>query len=250
MNSLKVLVVGHSHTGALRRGLTNYIDGELAHRYEIINLGSLPNKGKGADIPPEVRKAIAALHADVIVSAVHGNAHNIFGLVRHPQPFDFVVPKMPQLALDEDAVLLPYSSIVASFRAKAEAQTRLLFNLKTEFGLPMIHLQSPPPIPSEEHLRTYPGVFAEKIAEFGVAPALLRHKLWWTMSDIFHEACAALGVAYLQVPDCVKDNSGMLLEQFWNNDPTHGNALYGAAILRQVDDHISNQLQAGQLYEQ
>jgi len=247
MNSLKVLVVGHSHTEALRRGFTSYTGHELAHRYEIINLSSLPSKGKGAEIPPEVRKPIVALPADMIVSAVHGNAHNIFGLVRHPQPFDFVVPKMPQLALDEDAVLLPYSSIAASFRPKVEAHTRLLLNLKTEFGLPMIHLQSPPPIPSDEHLRTYPGVFAEKIAEFGVAPAHLRHKLWWTMSDIFREACAAMGIAYLQVPDCVKDDSDMLLERFWNNDPTHGNALYGAAILRQVDNHISNQLRAGPL---
>ncbi|MBI2718274.1 MAG: hypothetical protein HY245_15585 [Rhizobiales bacterium] len=246
MDSLNVLVVGNSHTAALIRGLAKHSGDGLAHRYEIVNLNTLPNKSEGSKISEEVRRKIAALPADVIVSAIGGNAHNVFGLVRHPEPFDFVIPSLPQLALDEDAELLPYSSIAAIFRRKAELCARIFASLKREFRQPMIHLESPPPVPSEEHLRAYPGVFREKIAELGVAPAHLRYKLWWIMSDAIREACIALDVAYLPVPDFAKDEAGMLLEKFWNNDPTHGNTLYGALMLRHLDEYLGNLQRAGQ----
>jgi hypothetical protein len=95
----------------------------------------------------------------------------------------------------------------------------------------LVHIESPPPIPSEEHIREHPGIFHDKIEECGVSPAMLRYKFWRLHSRLYREACAALGVEFLTVPEAMRDDAGMMIEAAWNPDPTHGNALYGGAVI-------------------
>ena len=95
-----------------------------------------------------------------------------------------------------------------------------------------MHIESPLPAASCEHIREYPGVFRDLIEERGVSPALLRYKLWRLHSHLYAEACAELDVEFLPVPDDMQDDRGMMAERAWARDPTHGNALYGSAVTR------------------
>ena len=243
MVTQRVLVIGNSHVGALQRGLkliAESTDGNgLGFDFEFINLSHLNFAPNLEDAPGGRRKinrnlsaAIEAAEPEMIVSAIGGNAHNIFGLVNHPEPFDFVLPEMPDLPLDAAATVIPYRSMLEMFRKKASRPKELLSAILRTYRQPRIHIESPPPVPSEDHLKRYPGVFKEKMVEHGVAPAQLRFKLWRVNSLAFREVCNELGIEFLPVPARIQDDDGMLRKQYWNTDPTHGNKLYGAEILR------------------
>jgi len=104
--------------------------------------------------------------------------------------------------------------------------------------VPLVQLESPPPIPSEAHLRAHPTVFAEAFARHGVAAAGLRWRMWRINSALMAEWCAAHAIPFLPVPDAMLDADGMLAPAGWGEDPTHANAAYGAAALRQALAHL------------
>jgi PhoPQ-activated pathogenicity-related protein len=98
---------------------------------------------------------------------------------------------------------------------------------------PVIHLESPPPVPGA-HVVVFPGNFRDVIAQRGVAPDLLRYKLWRLNSLQYRDFCAASGIEYVPIPPEFQDANGMLAQAAWNEDPTHANPAYGASVLSRI----------------
>lgn len=174
--------------------------------------------------------------AEIAVSCLGGNAHSIFGLLNHPQPYDFVFNGEP---LMDDRRIVPRGLVRAALKGQMSASLKVFAALRSLIDRKMIHCESPPPIPSESHIRAHSGTFAKRIGELGVAPASFRLKLWKLQSEIYREFCAANDIEFLPVPAAVFGADGLMSPQAWGADPTHGNAWYGEQVILQLASHAS-----------
>ena len=243
----RLLVIGNSHVEAVgQRYQADLAEGRTpAMPIEVVNV-----------LEPEFRPlleggvlnaaVVARLdHPDngLVVSMLGGNDHNVLGLVNHPIPFDFVLPERPDLPLTPGADPIPSRLVRDQLRRRMEILSYLKV-IRDHARQPMIHLESPPPIPDEDHIRRHPRIFRESIAEHGVAPAVLRYKLWRVHSEIFREACEAADITFLPVPADMQDADGMMIPGAWNPDPTHGNLFYGARLIEQLVDYYRRSVEA------
>lgn len=247
---MKILVIGQSHTACVRAG-ANAHKGELSRKgveIETVLVGEARFKpwkervsSGGVDgfqlvntLRDEILSKVA--NSDLIFSYFGGNAHNILSLVDHPRPYDFVFSDERTLPLIAGREVVPEQIVVGALRTSGRAYEPLWF-LRAVLQLvpgPIVHLESPAPVPSEEHIRKFAHVFREKIDQFGVAPALLRYKLWRLNSKLIRHECNALGVRYLPVPEGTIDANGYLVEAAWYRDPVHANQWYGQRVIEQV----------------
>jgi hypothetical protein len=247
---VRLVGMGHSHVFAIKAAAAAY-QADLASqgvRVETIRVGDEPHRdyrvrsllgGTGgfdwsADMLAEIGKADA--EADLVFSCFGGNAHNILGLVRHPRPYDFVLEDEPERPMAEDAEIVP-AALIEDALAKQGGFPETIWCLRAlrqAYRGTLVHCESPPQIPSEAHLLKYAGVFKEKFDQFGVAPAELRYKLWRLHSRLIRRECDALGILFLDAPPEMVDAQGFLVEPAWNPDTTHGNAVYGMAVIRQL----------------
>lgn len=169
-----------------------------------------------------------------MVCSIQGSQYNIFGLVKHQQPFDFYLSDEPGLPIDEDAELLPLSLVTAVFKRDLRATFNILNTIKKISRIKTYFLESPPPVPSEDHIRKHPSSFREKINNNGVSSAVFRYKLWRLQAKLVWEHCVNLDLDYIPTPKDAQDEQGFLREPYWNIDPTHGNTAYGALVVSQI----------------
>lgn len=121
----KILVVGHSHVNALK-------DSNPEEGFEFCSL-------VGANgLANFVKKNIPPSEYDALVCSIQGSQYNIFGLVKHQQPFDFYLSDEPGLPIDEDAELLPLSLVTAVFKRDLRATFNILNTIKKYPGLKLI----------------------------------------------------------------------------------------------------------------
>ena len=230
-----VLMIGHSHLRAPHAAWE--ADAALRKRLEV---AFAPLTG-GAFRPPideggRLHRSLAALltarRLVAVVCALQGNRHNEIALARRPEPVDTVPPGTDTLACE--GPVLPFGLMVASLRRRNADVAALLGALAAASAVPVFQLDSPPPIPSEAHLRASPGGFGAIFARDGIVPAATRHRVWQAHSAAMAAICAEAGAHLLPVPATMQDARGMLIPEAWAADPTHGNATYGAAVLAEV----------------
>lgn len=233
-----VLAIGHSHLKALekayhaRKGRNG--TEELNLRFVQLRQDLFKPPIAGEKLHPAILAAIQERPWAAVICMIGGNLHNVLGLLNHPTKFDFVLAEAPDLPLQPDADVLPYGLVRRQFAARLAPQLKIMSEIRAATASPVFHMESPPPIPSETHIRTYPGIFKDRIDAQGVAPAALRHKLWRINSDLYREICAAEGIEFIPAPAEMMDERGMLVEKAWNADPTHGNEIYGECLVRQI----------------
>lgn len=237
----KIAIVGHSHIKALSDALAK--DGNVSALFgaalpEIVSLRDdkfNPSPWHPETLDGELHYALRHYgHGDLVVLAIGGNGHNVLGLVNFKPRFDFILPAEPELPVDGEAELLPASLVEAAIGRGAARHLDMIHRVRRSCAAQMVHLESPPPIPSADHLERHPGIFKDKIAEFGAASPMLRYKLWRLYSHAVKSCCDALRVALVPVPPETQDASGTMLEAFWNPDPTHGNRHYGVRVMHQI----------------
>ncbi len=244
---LAPLILGHSHLAALQiahsRGLAGTFPSAATLAPTFVYIGRakdapadpVPSPGQ---LPAAAATALDEFAGPAVVSCIAGNDHTVFGLLNHPRPFDFVLASEPDLPLSAGAEILPARLVHSTLRARMGSALQLLTALRARVSGTLIHLEPPPPVPSAVHIRAHPGVFAGKMAELGISPAVLRYKLWRLHSAILADLCRDLGVTLLPVPRDTQDAHGMLAQEGWNPDPTHANAWYGARVLRDLAAHL------------
>ena len=241
----RLLGVGHSHLSALadalpgrapRRGLEfrliPMIDPAFEPNLEHVEGGTALNRAFRARLRTE-----EAEDADVpfVFDCISGNEHHFLGLVNHARPFDFVLESAPDLPLTPGAEVIPAGLMRERLHHAIGMARETLAGLRAATALPIWHVQSPPPVPDPDHIRRHASVFADAVAEHGVAPATLRLKLWRLQSEAYRAACADGGIGFLPVPEAALDPDGFLRPNGWGPDPTHANAWYGALVLDQVE---------------
>jgi hypothetical protein len=198
-----------------------------------------PDANNRDRLNPAVEEDVKAhlADSDLVVSYLGGNAHSVMGLLNHSRPYDFTFTAGDDL--DRNREMVPRDLVRSSLRDSMADHLKMFSALRGLIDKPMIHCESPPPIPSDQHIRNHPGVFANRIETKGIAPASFRLKLWKLQSEIYREFCAANNIEFLTIPEETADAEGLLRSEAWGTDPTHGNIWYGEQSINRLARHLS-----------
>jgi len=196
-----------------------------------INLRDIVQKGKSKkDIAQGVAAALDGFEPDAVCVSVGGNYHNILGIIENPVPFSVglgdggVVPKG-----SDDRQFIPSSVMEDMFRNYFD--DHLVGELYGAFpSAKRLYLNPPPPIPDFEHIRKNPGIFRDSL-HLGSAPNDLRLALYQFQSKVIADVARQNEAIFVEPEQSLLDEDGFLAEQFFSNDPTHGNVEYGQVML-------------------
>ncbi|MEY8842037.1 hypothetical protein AB9K41_23660, partial [Cribrihabitans sp. XS_ASV171] len=228
-----VLIVGHSHIGNIQQAHAERSGKVEGLNIEFAPIGSdfyLPNLDEAGALAPRVAKIVRAPRFELIVSCLAGNAHFSLGLVNNPRKYDFVLPQAPDLPLEEGAEILPHGLVRRHLLEMAHETIPVLPAIRTATGIPMVHLESPPPVPPE-NVRQHAKHFAPLIKHYGLSRPERTWRFWRLQAQIMQDLCAEHGIDYLPVPKQMADERGFLVPSAWRDDPTHAGAAYGHAVL-------------------
>lgn len=166
-----------------------------------------------------------------LISCIGGNAYNVLGLVQHPQPFDFIDPAHPNVALVENAQLVPSDTVKAVLKGKVTNQAKSVRAINTL--APVTHLESPPPVHSDDlNVESIGKVFRDQgIDAAGITPSSTRLKLWRFHAEVFASLPAEDGIPMFQNPQSIKNDLGYLKAELGHKDGTHANGDYGKCVM-------------------
>ena len=247
---MNLLVVGQSHIAAVRAAAKTHREAfpdeprtRVIHTLEEAHAPEFEDVAGGdysaARFGPRLGAAIEdqiARHHPRVASMIGGNVHNTLALMRHPRPFDFMLPDEGGPPRDEGSELIPLELMRATLTQKLQPDFARLRALHAIAG-PFIHVESPPPVRDEAYI----GARAESWfrdraqGELIVAGAGLRWRMWRLTSRLLREAVEALEGRFLPVPAEACDQDGFL-RQALAADPTHGNEAYGELLIRAIED--------------
>ena len=246
---MRIILIGHSHITALEKAyrsagsskkplggwdavfinVRRSVDGHLA----------IENKSKDFEINPGLMRLIdgatPATGPVAYVSVLAGPALAHMGLVMHPEPYDFDVPQLPHLPLDQSVRTLHYETLSSVLKAHVVDSFRFLNLLSARRPGPLFHLNVPPPIADQEYISKKLHLHFPDLAQAKVTSAAFRYKLWWLHSQIFIQACNELGITFVDVPASGTTPDGYLLPAAWDIDCIHANDWYGMNMLEKLE---------------
>lgn len=245
-NELKILLMGHSHAGAVSLAYRQYQKDNIALDYEmtIVRLNQptfQPNfeqvnqkRVVSENLEKRLRHIPKSRDADVVVGCFMGNEYNQLAILIHPEPFDFELPDST-LPVSEGAAIIPYPMMHAVIKKLADENALLIFRkLAESTDKPVLLLPPPPPIADPDHIRKFPGAFGERLKKYEVAPLPFRIKMWTLYCSILRDATSEFAhTRMIELPSKVF-KEGALAPQYWSDDPTHGNPIYGDVLLEHI----------------
>jgi hypothetical protein len=247
--AMNMLVVGQSHVAAIRAAAKTHRETfpdeprtRVIHTLEEIYApefeGVTDGDYEAARFGPKLVAAIkdqVARHDPRVASVVGGNVHNSLALMRHPRPFDFMLAGEDGPPLDPAAELIPESLVRATLLERLQPDlTRL--RLLREIAGSFIHIESPPPVRDGGFIADRAEAwFRDRAAgDIAIAGPGLRWRMWRLTSRLMREAAEALDARFMPVPAETQDANGFLQIEH-ASDPTHGNAVYGAALIGKLE---------------
>lgn len=239
---LSALVIGNSHSVALVKGIRRY--GKETGRPVNIDRVKLadplfqPNHTQG-DLHPRLLTVLDGMTRaphDLVVASVRGNYHSVIGLVRHPEPFDFVLEDDPDLPVDESLTLIPSAQMRdIMLEGIGEQMLAMLSALVDRLGRQVIAIGPPPPVQDNDYILANARMIQDgDFAQVVITPPLIRYKIWRLHALMLAEHCRAIGIRHVSPPADTLDGQGYLLPEFRDQDPTHGNAYYGRKLLDKI----------------
>jgi hypothetical protein len=228
----KILFVGHSHITAPRLAHAEAGGGAEIEFCGITQPEFHPESKDGV-LHPAILARVEAAPSELHVSMLGGNDHTVISLVNDPRRFDFVLPEAPDLYVDTRAEILPAGLLRVELKRRIMPHLMTLAAYRAVVKGRLVHIESPPPVPSAEFIESNPDTFGSRLAQRGVSPALFRYKMWRLHSGLYRETCGQLGVEFLPAPSRMQDEQGMLVQPAWR-DATHANTLYGQHVLAQL----------------
>lgn len=260
---MKIICIGNSHVAALSTAAVADWGSGCPHRFDL-HVGRLGHAEYLPVVDPSGRinpvlardirdagagRASSRLHfvgtgtqggpdRTVLVSMVGGNAHNLMGLVEPEARFDFVLAERPDLPLAGDAEILPQAQVAAILDRAVQAEIApILKALRAAAGTEIWHMESPPPIASNDHIAQY---MEDRFRQNGKAPRVsapsFRYKLWRLHSAAMRRLCEDLGIRFIPHPAEAVDEGGFLLPQHVPANATHAAPSYGRLQLAQLDN--------------
>ena len=243
--SRAILVIGQSHVAAIRSAAKARREADpdrlrtrVIHMLEPQYAPEVVGEGEDAVFSPALIEAIRDQidrHAPLVASASGGNVHNGFALIRHPRPYDFLLSEEHGPPLEPGAEPISEALLRAALE-EGLARDRIRLREIGRIAGDVVQLESPPPLADSAAIAAQADAYFKNraIGDLGVAPPGLRYKIWRLHSRIVAGYCAALGLRFLPVPREVQDEQGLLRPEF-AGDATHGNQLYGEALIRALE---------------
>ena len=168
----------------------------------------------------------------LIFTYLGGAEHVILALVRNARPFDIIDPSDPDGRSDPEAEIIPFDVMFSTCCERINFMPLWFHHLRELADLPLCQIGLPPPITGDEHIisRAGPG-FREQLAQYGVAPARLRQKVWRLCLAATRHVCQQHGVDLIEPPQDAIDADGCLKVQYRGYDEVHANRAYGDLLL-------------------
>lgn len=248
-------VIGNSHIGALRRAMRprraalrpgEKLNIEAVNRRHDLFMPEFEKTPNGERLNSALVARFQPTVDDpngIILSSIGGNQHNILGLARHSQPFDFVSPERPDLPIDDGAELIPYGVLRDVLSSKMKKEFKIIRMLRDLAPGRCYHLESPPPSALDNLGAAYIANWTENFGGKGAAPSFLRLKVWRLHSSIVRDFCESIGVVFVPAPAEAMDANGYRVDAATDIDEpsavTHANAWYGELVLKQIDALIA-----------
>lgn len=247
----KIVSIGHSHVACLQRAFGQHfrVRGQEAEDFlfDRINLtepefveeyeGSSLATGLMPAFRERFLSALAEKKPDVILACIAGNQHQSISIAESSGAFDFDfpqsgIPLMSELGYSQ-FTRIPLEDVIAELKERYDQRiTPILRLIREAAGCPAYYFSPPPPIFSEAYIKAHPSKLDRLLDRYKVSPAPFRLKVWWLNRMLIEELIEANGGIFIDLPPTVFDDHGFLAEEFRNQDPTHGNALYGREILQ------------------
>jgi hypothetical protein len=229
------LIIGHSHAGALfdaaasaRLDTDNFSFWLARDAYRLVGEDVILGDDLGARVD----------QATHVLSAIGGGSCRVVALMNMNRAFDFVDPHARHAALDRSAELVPFAAVRAAVARQEALPMALLRAIAKRAKGPVVHLTPPRPTPRWE------GPAALELSKKTAALLGIAHtpeldaphlhtstrKVWEVMLRVHREVCHELAIDCVAQPPETEDDDGCLREDF-AQDPMHGNARYGRAVL-------------------
>jgi hypothetical protein len=221
----QVLLIGHSHTGALEEGLQRLTPAASGYQVSVMELSGPELASEGIERSTGLIEHIdhqvlldklREFAPDILLLCMHGNVHNVFGIYAANAGRD----KLPRL------------------KSKVEKQYRgwlglLVPALPCKFAIVL----APPPFEDVELQIRRLGKSHDEVRDLPGAPAPASQRLdfWNAQCDAVRTAAMEFDVPVIGLPDDVFNASGFLREDCWGEwDLSHGNAAYGQRVMAHV----------------
>ncbi|MBS0641713.1 MAG: hypothetical protein JSS43_17765, partial [Proteobacteria bacterium] len=171
-----------------------------------------------------------------LVTAAMGSFHWLEGMALHEEPFDFSAPGLPGHPPDPALELVPYDLMARHCRGGIGWQLSIVKDMLRFTSLPIFHIEAPPPVANMDLMvqgaASHP-MTREGLEKTGAASPSFRLKVWWAWTVATREACASLGIHFVEAPPETRDAQGFLDERYFL-DGVHGNEAYGALLVQEV----------------
>jgi len=237
--SRTIIVIGDSHTDAVKRALANRSpDGRTFRAFRWPSVKNGKNIGDLSE--PELYSLIKDLQStDIVASTLGGNQHQVVSLIQHPVPFDVYNGSAPiQKPRSLDSVtIIPNRQIYDWMESGLRGRDGTRLNtLKAKTQARVMHLAPPPPKKNAAHiLARCETAFQEAgISKYGVTDASTRQRIWAIQIKALKSLTTEWGIELINNPSQTVTDDGFLDEIYYANDATHANTLYGERIIQQL----------------
>lgn len=241
---IRAVVIGQSHTVCMSRAAAVYPD--LACGISIFRLaGKLAVPGDGSVSLQEAAGIARNLPTGTpTFLSVAGGIHNVIGLVRHDQDFDFIFQPHTELEDLDETKVIPRRAMADTMDYHV-AKTSKFLGIKKAASGPVFLISAPPPKGQNEFLlkkfakarKEYHGKI---VVDVGVNTPRLRKKFWDLECERAKHWAQTCGIGYLDAPPEAMEDDGFLQPQYYE-DATHANMEYGALVLKQISVILENQ---------
>jgi hypothetical protein len=222
------VLIGHSHAKAIFEAAER--QGVRLKGYNFWNAPQPALNTERTAFHPEIARTLGR---GPVFSAVGGSVHSMMGMVRHPRPFDFVLPSRPDLPMVDGAEIVPFAAIRGAMADAVEEYLQIMRLVVALATGPVFHLEPPPPLADGDRVEAdVPWMFFPDLTR-EVAPAGLRYKCWRLHSELVAAFCAEHGVTLIPAPQEAMDSHGYLKPEHYL-DAMHVEASYGALVLAQM----------------
>lgn len=246
MSTIRILVVGDSHTHAIKRALKARMQAPNERvEIEAYRFSSIKNDKEIGDLSTDqILSRISMMDSqDLVVSTIGGNQHQALSLVQHPVPFEMYMPSESGPSVVQEQSIIPYAQMWDVFeRGLLGRDGTRLQQIRKVARCMVAHLSPPPPKEDAAHiLKRHESDFAKAgILTKGVSPAPLRLKMWRLQISVLEKLTKEWDIEFLPPPAQALDANGFLAPAYYADDATHGNASYGALLIEQISGLLAS----------
>lgn len=228
----KIVIVGHSHTFAMLSAFENRKD--LSKRFAVISQADMSKH-----IPVDQsywNYANSLSKKSRLAIAWNGNQHNILFLLDEKlrfkaqglnEEFDFPAVSISRLEKLFEPTFTELSIAIDDF----EDKSRLLF-LGTPAPKPKFFLDGL--IRNDDFFTQIAKEKNLRIEELEVTHDEIRVYMWLLTQKLLESRAGSIGASFIPTPHDSYDSNFILVENYWSQDLTHANDLYGALMLDEI----------------